>query len=1063
MPACAQCGAELPEGARFCPACAAPVEPSPAVEERKLATVLFADLVGSTELGGSQDPERTRALLNRFYDAMAEEIEQAGGTVEKFAGDAVMAAFGAPDAHEDHAERALHTALSMQRRLEELFAGELDLRIGINTGEVVVGRPREGSSFVTGDAVNVAARLEQAATSGEILAGERTVAAVSGAFEFGEPTTVEAKGKPGGVDCRRVVRALSLMRPRGVGGLRSAFLGRDNELEVLQATYRRVAGQGEPHLVTIMGDAGVGKTRLVRELWTWLAGEAPQPLQRTGRCLPYGQVTYWALGEVLKEHLGILESDAPEAARKRLGSREILGLALGLDVGGDLHPLAARNRLHEAWIEFLGELVAEQPAVLLVEDLHWADEELLDLLERMVREVHGPLFVVGTARPELLDRRPAWSGGRRNATVLWLEPLSPEHSAQMVEELLAAELPRRLREVVVDRAEGNPFFVEELVATLIDQGVLQQTDGRWSAGELPAGFEIPDSVHAVLAARIDLLGAADKAGLQAASVIGRTFWPGPVSELVGGSEPDWAALEDRDFVRRRAGSSIAGEVEYAFKHTLTREVAYGSLPKAQRARLHAAFADWLEQYGEGRDEHAPLLAHHYAEATRPQDADLAWTGRENEHEQLRAKALAWLHRAADLAVGRYELDEALGLLHRALELEERRAGRAEMWHAIGRANAFKFDGEAFWTAMQQAIELCEDRRLTAELYSDLALETLGRSGMWRRRPDDSVVENWIERALELAEPGSKARARGLIARSLLEEVGSAPIAAEATELAEQLGDPELRVLAWIAHADAAFSGGDYDGALGWASRAFEIVDEIRDPDLRADICWMPILPAVGRGRLREGRRLARAYDEANAGLTPHHRVHGVAVLLEVEELGGGWGRVQELEARAEETIGKNLETPCIRNPRSLLLCALARLYDGEEAEARRLEEQADDLGMEGFGMILDGPRLRLALARGDLARVEQLLAETSKPSSIHTTFFLNSTAIWLDGLAAIGDRQRVEADALPLLKPNTYLEPFALRALGFVREDESLLEQAVNRFEAMRLDWHAAETRKLFA
>jgi class 3 adenylate cyclase len=267
MTACAHCGAALPEGARFCPACGAPAqEPATATEERKLATVLFADLVGSTELGASQDPERTRALLDRFYDAMSAEVEGAGGTVEKFAGDAVMAAFGVPVAHEDHAERALHCALSMQRRLQELFADELSLRIGVNTGEVIAGQPREGSSFVTGDAVNVASRLEMAAAPGETLVGERTVAVARGAFEFAEPSTVEAKGKPAGVKCSRLVRALSLMRPRGVGGLRRAFVGRESELELLKVTFRRVASERRPHVVTVMGDSGVGKTRLARVL-----------------------------------------------------------------------------------------------------------------------------------------------------------------------------------------------------------------------------------------------------------------------------------------------------------------------------------------------------------------------------------------------------------------------------------------------------------------------------------------------------------------------------------------------------------------------------------------------------------------------------------------------------------------------------------------------------------------------------------------------------------------------------------------------------------------------------
>jgi len=289
---CARCGTELPDGARFCPACGAPAAAaSESVDERKLATVLFADLVGSTALGASQDPERTRATLDRFYDAMAREIEAAGGTVEKFAGDAVMAAFGAPAALEDHAERALHAALAMQRRLRALFGEELALRIGVNTGDVVVGRPREGSSFVTGDAVNVAARLEQAAAPGEILVGVRTAALAAGAFELGDGRIVEAKGKEGGVEAQPLLRALSLTRPRGVGGLHRAFVGRDTELDLLLANYARAVRQGDPHLVTITADAGVGaaRPRAVAAAHNGVAGAAaphrPVPRVRPGHHL----------------------------------------------------------------------------------------------------------------------------------------------------------------------------------------------------------------------------------------------------------------------------------------------------------------------------------------------------------------------------------------------------------------------------------------------------------------------------------------------------------------------------------------------------------------------------------------------------------------------------------------------------------------------------------------------------------------------------------------------------------------------------------------------------------
>src|SRR5262245_23877069 len=387
--------------------------------ERKLATLIFADLVGSTELAGSQDPERTRALLERFYDLMADEIRMAGGTVEKFAGDAVMAVFGAPASLEDHAERALHAAIAMQRRMQDLAGDVPALRIGVNTGEVVTGRAREGSSFVSGDPVNVAARLEQAAESGEILVGERTVTLVRGAFEFGEPQVIEAKGKSGGVACRHLLRALSLMRPRGVLGLHRAFVGRDDEMATLERVYDEVVDAREPRLVTILGDAGVGKTRLVREFWERLGSRSPEPLRRTGRCLSYGEgVTYWPLGEVLKEHFGISESDPPAAVLSALRPREILGLTLGLDVAHGLHPLAARDRFQDAWVEFCGVVSAERTLVMLIEDVHWAEDLLLDLIERLAVHTRGSVLLVATARPELLESRPGWGARVPGTTVV---------------------------------------------------------------------------------------------------------------------------------------------------------------------------------------------------------------------------------------------------------------------------------------------------------------------------------------------------------------------------------------------------------------------------------------------------------------------------------------------------------------------------------------------------------------------------------------------------------------------------------------------------------------------
>ncbi len=1017
-------------------------------------TVLFADLVGSTELAGAQDPERTRAMLDRFYEAMAAEIERAGGTVEKFIGDAVMAAFGAPAAQEDHAERALHAALAMQHSLEELFGDELSLRIGVNTGEVVVGHPREGSSFVSGDAVNVGARLEQAAAPGEILVGERTVAAVRGAFELDELRTVGAKGKPDGVVCRRLVRALTLMRPRGVGGLRRVFVGRETELELLRASYRDAIDRGEPRLLTIIGDAGVGKTRLLRELWAWLAEQEPQPLQRTGRCLSYGQgFAYLPLAEVLKEHFGLLDTDPPERVLPRLGGRQLLALALGLDVAGELHPLVARDRFQDAWTEFLTELAAERPTVLLVEDLHWAEQPLLDLLEWLLERVEGSLLLIATARPELGKRRPGWGKGA-NASVLELEPLSPQDSGLLVGELLATDLPTGLRELLVDRSEGNPFFVEELVGMLIDRGVLAQENGRWTVSESAAEIDVPDSVQALLAARIDLLDPADKEALQTAAVIGRVFWTGPVYELLA-DEPDFGALEERDFIRLRSGSSIPGQREYAIKHALTREVAYASLPRARRARLHAGFAAWLERFaGESGDEYAPLLAHHYAEAVRPEDVDLAWSGEEAELAKLRESAIRWLRRAAELAVGRYEIDEGVTLLHRAVVLEPDPSKRAELWEQIGHANVLRFAGEDFRAAMENAIELVGP---SAELYTELALQTARRTGMWQQAPDRELVDGWLERALELVEEGSPTYAKALAAVALWRKDEAAARALHA--IAIRSGDVALRSSALAALADVAWTAGDLEQAHLWLEERLTLVPELTDPD-DCHFAYASALEVdLATGRLSAAARCSALLMELVEGLTPHHRLHGVDFRIRVATLAGRWSEVRALTSPAEQAVEANEATPCVGTAALFLTLAAASARDGDDAGASRLEARSDALGLEPWEWLIEPARVRLALARRDLAELRRLV-DSSTLGTQRAGVFEGAAAL-LDALVALGDRERIESYAPQWVRQRTYMAPFALRALGFARADNQLLSEATARFEAMGLEWDAGETRKL--
>jgi class 3 adenylate cyclase/tetratricopeptide (TPR) repeat protein len=1028
-------------------------------EERKLVTVLFADLVGSTAYAGDRDPERVRVQLERFYGAMREEIERTGGTVEKFAGDAVMAVFGAPTALEDHAERALHAALAMQERMGTLFDGALELRVGVNTGDVVVGPAQEGgSSFVTGDAVNVADRLQKAAAPGEVLAGERAAAAAAGAFEFGPARTVDARGKPTGVSGIPVLRTLRAIRPRGVSGIPRVFVGRESELELLRAIYRRAAAQAEPHLVTIIGEPGVGKSRLIRELWAALATEEPAPVVRIGRCLAYGDgITYWPLGELLREHFGIREGEGADEVARKLEGREILALALGQDVARDLHPLDARERLHAAAVGFVEELASGSPTVLWVEDIHWAEPDLLDLLERLVSDVRAPVLLLATARPELADARPGWGAGKRNSTVLWLDPLPASAATLMLDEMLPSVLPRDVRDLLVERADGNPFFLEELVGELVDSGVLSEGATGWELGEHQADLAMPDSVHAVLAARIDRLPLREKAALQAGAVVGRVFWRAPVLHLLDGDEPDFGVLEERDLVASRRESTLIDDREFVIKHALTREVAYSSIPKARRGRLHAALAEWLEQSEVAQDERASLLAYHYSEAAKPDDADLVWSGAPELLAQVRAHAVHWLSRAAELAVRRSEFEEAIVLLSRAIELCDDDHDRALLWREVGLAHALRFDGDAFWSAMETALQGPLDDEERAEVLSILAFQTSNRSGMWGVQAVPELVDSWVEQALALAAPDSNARPRALIARVNIEPAGRADEAELAGVLAEESGDLVLRSFALQVRVSAALEGGRYAEAVSLVEQRLALVPEIDDPDHLLDV-YEASCPAFEMvGRLDEAREFAALHERAGQPLSPHHRVHSVAVFCEVEDAAGGW---EAIAARTDEfvaTIEANLETPCTRNPRSLLLVAVAQLATGGDAPA--LEQRALQLAQRGWSAGgLASPGMRLGLLRGDRRELERWLQLDVFRMHVYGPGVMTAR---LDALAALRDRAKVEDIAPAFVEEGLFLEPFALRALGIVRGDDDLVERADTLLAERGLDWHRAQSERL--
>jgi DNA-binding SARP family transcriptional activator len=963
-------------------------------DERKLVTVLLVDVVGT------QDLERTRAWLDTLREVASGEVQAAGGVIGPSTGGGILATFGAPAAQEDHVDRALGVARSLQAKL----GAAVPLRVAIETGEVIAGR-----SGLTGPPVTFAMQLLSGARRGDVIVGTRASAAHSR---------------------RQAEHQNARVAP---------LVGRNAELDALRTEYRRARTDARARLVMIVGDAGVGKSRLAKEFVAGLSVESPAPYAVAGSCTSYGHaLTYRALGDVLREILGVRESDSPDTILARLGDRQILGLTLGLDVAGGLHPLAAVERLRLAWRDLLNELVATRPAVVLIEDLHWAQADLLDLLELVIDGVTGPLLVVSTARPELLTSRPSW-GRRRGGSALWLEPLAPSDAAQLV-----AGVPAHVRDAVLEKAEGNPFFIEELVAQVR------------AGGDAAA---IPDSVQAVLAARIDRLAPLEKHALQAASVIGRSFWREPVRELLGDALPNFELLEERDFIRPRGRSSFAGMRELTFKHALTREVAYGSLPQTRRLRLHASVARWLEAFGDARDEHAALLAHHYAEAVRPDGVDLAWAGADAEYAALRCKAISWLRRAADLAIGRYEIDEGIALQRRALALEQDDNARCDLWTAVARASALKFDGEAFWTAMEQALRLAADDPTRADICSRLAVESYVRAGMWTRTPALERVGEWVATAVELAPPGTASRARALIAKAC-RDIDDRDAAAEAAAIAERLDDPELCVHAWDACAAVAMAAADYEAAWEWRTRRLRLLDRISDPDLRTIISETPYAACIATCRFDQAREIARLNERLTSSLTAHHRLHGVAIRVEVEELLGEWRTIIDLEDQIRETVLANAHNPCLRNARSLLACAIAAACLSDLDKAAELERAADDLGMQ-HNPVLDAPRLRLALVRGDLDRASDLLDRIEANQGWYRRGHGTSLATLiarLDAHAILGHAVHVEREAAPLTAPGTFLEPFALRALGVVRRDKELRNRAAARFHELGLDWHARNT-----
>ncbi len=604
-----------------------------------MVSVVFADVVGFTSRSERLDVEDVGAFLSEYHQLVRRELERHGGTVEKFIGDAVMALFGAPVAHEDDAERAVRAALAIVDTVHDVRAqGRVDIhvRVGVTTGEALVSlgaHPEEGEGMASGDVVNTAARLQSAAPTDGVLVDERTFRSTDRGIVYDEVEPVVAKGKSEPVVVYRASQTRSRL-PEQARVDNLPIIGRGTEVGLLVGAFERARSTPTTQLVTVIGAPGIGKTRLVQELGSHVEDVAGLVRWRVGRSLAYGDgVAFWALREMLKLEAGILESDTADAAAGKLDLAVGGVLVTEHDrawVGRHLRPLvgleqqsmvAAEGGQAEAfaaWRRFFEALAEHRTTVLVFEDLHWADDALLDFVDVLVERAGGvPLLVVCTARPELLERRSGWGGGKTNAHAIMLAPLSTSDTARLVGELLdQALLPAETQQALLARAEGNPLYALEYVRMLRDRGLLVHQGGGWVLVGTPD--QLPESIHGIIAARLDTLDEAEKQLVGDSAVIGRAGWVGAAAAISGTSE--WQVeellhrLERKQLLIRARRSTVEGEVEFSFVHALTQEVAYSQIPRVERAQKHERVAAWIEQLAGPRDDKAELLAHHYTAA-----------------------------------------------------------------------------------------------------------------------------------------------------------------------------------------------------------------------------------------------------------------------------------------------------------------------------------------------------------------------------------------------------------------------------------------------------------------
>jgi class 3 adenylate cyclase/tetratricopeptide (TPR) repeat protein len=680
--ACSNCGQENPDEARFCLKCGKPLEAVALPREsRKVVTVVFSDVTGSTGLGERLDPETLRRVMTRYFDEMRAALEAHGGTVEKFIGDAVMAVFGIPVLHEDDALRAARAALEMRERLERLNQ-ELErdrgvrilTRTGINTGEVVAGDPATGQTLVTGDAVNVAARLEQSAQPGEILIGEATHRVLRDAIAAEPVPALALKGKEELVAAHRLLEVLpgaEAVRRR----LDSPMVGRDRQLALLRQTFESAVADRSCHLFTVIGSPGVGKSRLVHE---FVNGVQREGRVLRGRCLPYGDgITYWPVAEMVKDAAAIGDQDAPEASATKIASlaavderdavTDRLMQALGL-----AEATAPAEEIAWAFRKLLEALAQNRPAVPVFDDIQWAEPTLLELIDHVADwSRDAPILLVAIARQELLDTRPGWAGGKHNATTIQLEPLTERDCEVLVENLLGrALLPVVAKSRIAEAAEGNPLFVEQVLSMLIDDGLLAPSNGHWAPTADLTTIPIPPTIQALLAARLDRLGTEERQVIERAAVVGKVFYQGAVSELAPEPLRPRVGSHLMKLVRKELirpdHADFAREPTFRFRHILIRDAAYSGMPKEVRAALHESFVGWLERStGERAIEFEEIFGYHLEQAYRYR-VELGTVDRHTR--SLAERAAGHLSAAGRRAMNRSDPAAAESLLGRAVEL-----------------------------------------------------------------------------------------------------------------------------------------------------------------------------------------------------------------------------------------------------------------------------------------------------------------------------------------------------------------------------------------------------------